>query len=196
MLPPIVLFVAAFLAVSVNGIIPLPCANSEKFESRTCCPVPDFVDAGPCGVDLGRGSCEPISINESEFNILETDIRKNWPIQYFNMTCKCNEKYGGFDCGECSFGYNDGGDCEEKTVFPRVSLSAMDANDWMKYRGALRAVKNATSRYKVAKTSFTGDIQELLDSLVQPNTYDLFVWMHHLVAKDNEVSKCKNEIAS
>ena len=79
MLFPILIF-AGFLAVKVNAIIPLPCANVESFESRTCCPVPDLSGAGECGVNLGRGSCEPISIPESEFVASETDIRKKWPI--------------------------------------------------------------------------------------------------------------------
>ncbi|CAI8029363.1 Tyrosinase (Fragment) [Geodia barretti] len=92
--------------------------------------------------------------SESEFVPSETDIRKKWPIQYFNRTCKCNGNYGGFDCGECSFGYNDGGACETKTVLPRVSVGAMDTNDWTDYRAALRAVKDTPSRYMVAKSDF------------------------------------------
>jgi hypothetical protein len=184
-----VLIFAGFLAVKVNAIIPLPCANVESLGSRTCCPVPDQPGAGPCGANHSRGSCEPISISESEFVPSETDIRKKWPIQYFNRICKCNENYGGFDCGECSFGYNDGGACETKTVLPRVSVGAMDTNDWTDYRAALRAVKDTPSRYMVAISDFTEDIQALNDSLVRPNTYDLFIWIHHLVAKDNEFTK-------
>ena len=188
-----ILTVAGFLAVKVNAIIPLPCANVESLGSRTCCPVPDS-GAGQCGVNLGRGSCEPISIPESEFVSSETDIRKKWPIQYFNSTCKCNVNYGGFDCGECSFGYNDGGACETKTVLPRVSVSTMDETDWMRYHAALRAVKDTASRYMVAKSNFPQDLQALMDSLVRPNTYDLFTWIHHLMAKDNEFTKCKPEL--
>ena len=195
MLFPVLIF-AGFLAVKVNAIIPLPCANVESLGSRTCCPVPDQPGAGPCGANHSRGSCEPISISESEFVPSETDIRKKWPIQYFNKTCKCNGNYGGFDCGECSFGYNDGGACETKTVLPRVSVGAMDTNDWTDYRAALRAVKDTPSRYMVAISNFTEDIQALNDSLVRPNTYDLFTWIHHLVAKDNEFTKCKPELYS
>ena len=188
------LFFAAFLAVDVDAIIPLPCATPESLQNRTCCPIPNLAGAGPCGVNLGRGSCEPVSVPESNFDPSERDVRKNWPIQYFDKVCKCNEKYGGFDCGECSYGYNDGGDCQTKTILPRVSVSSMDANDWRSYRGALRSIKDAPSRYMVAKSNFTADIPELVNTLVQPTTYDLFIWLHHLMAKDNEISISKNFI--
>ena len=57
-------------------------------------------------------------------------------------------------------------------------------NDWKEYRTALRAVKDSRARYMVAKTR-TSDPQVVY---VRPTTYDLFVWIHHFVAKDNEVS--------
>ena len=46
----------------------------------------------------------------------------------------------------------------------------------------------------VAESDFTEDIQALAESLVQPNTYDLFIWIHHLVGKDNNLTKCKPAI--
>ena len=189
---PVILFVVAFLT-AVRAIIPMPCANFWNLTNRECCPVPDIGgNPGLCGVNFGRGSCEPVSIPESDFNSSETDIRKKWPIQYFSSVCKCNEKYGGFDCGECSYGYNDGRDCEEKTILPRVSVFSMNENDWKRYHWALRSVKENSSRYMVSISNFTTDIQELVESLVHPNTYNLFIWLHHLVAKDNDFTLSKN----
>ena len=75
----------------------------------------------------------------------------------------------------------------EKTVRKRRSVGNMNDNDWKEYRTALRAVKDSRARYMVAKTR-TSDPQVVYDSLVRPTTYDLFVWIHHFVAKDNEVS--------
>ena len=199
------IFLALFLAAEVAAIIPLPCANLESLTDRTCCPTPDIPGAGPCGVNLGRGRCRLVSVSPSLYDTSESDVRKNWPIQYFERACVCNSTYyGGYDCGECSYGYNDGDKCEEKTVHKRVSVGNMDDGDWEKYRNALRKIKDTPARYMVPKAApstgiITSYSQALFDSLVQPNTYDLFVWIHHFVAKDNEVSvkselNVKNEI--
>ena len=183
----LLLIAALRLATDVDAIIPLPCANDESLASRTCCPVPVFdEDAGPCGVNLGRGSCQAIAIPETDFDPNEADVRVNWPIQYFNTTCIYGERYGGYDCGECSYAYNDGTtDCATKTIRPRKSVGEMTDDEWTKYRGALATVKLDPSRYMVATTNFTTDWQA---SLVRPTTYDLFIWMHHTCAKDNDVT--------
>ena len=72
----------------------------------------------------------------------------------------------------------------------------MNNGDWEKYRAALRIVKDTPARYKVPKSlpevplwPFSISPEDVLDSLVQPTTYDLFIWIHHFVAKDNNVSK-------
>ena len=186
---------AVFLLVYVfivDAQIPIPRANVESLTARLCCPVPDpntFENAGPCGANLGRGSCQPIAIPDSEFNPAETDVRLNWPIQYFNSTCVCAERFGGYDCGECSYAYNDGTtDCEKKTVRPRISVAEMTDDDWTGYRAALMKVKFNPSRYTVATINFTTDLQALVYSMVNPTSYDLFTWIHHTAAKDNNLT--------
>ena len=191
----LVFYLAAVVAV-VNAIIPLPCANVEDLRARKCCPTPDYLgqNAGPCGSNLPepRGSCEAIQIPESECNSSEKDVRKKWPIQYFKFTCVCNETFGGVDCGECSYAYNDNTtECTTKTSFPRLPVSEMSSNDWRVYHNALRSIKSSPARYMVATSPFSDDPQVVKDSLVQPTTYDLFVWLHHFVAKDNDITLSK-----
>ncbi|CAI8029359.1 Tyrosinase [Geodia barretti] len=188
----LVFYLAAVVAV-VNAIIPLPCANVEDLRARECCPTPDYLgqNAGPCGSKLpeSRGSCKAIEIPESEYNSSEKDVRKKWPIQYFKFTCVCNETFGGVDCGECSYAYNDNTtECTTKTLFPRLPVSEMSSNDWRVYHNALRSIKGSPARYMVATSPFSDDPQVVNDSLVQPTTYDLFVWLHHFVAKDNDIT--------
>ena len=187
---PAILFLAAFLT-AVRAIIPMPCANIGSLTSRECCPVPKIGrNVGPCGVNLGRGICAPITISAASYNSNETDVRVNWPIQYFDRTCRCNERYGGYDCGECSYAYNDGTtSCTEKTIFSRILVGEMSRKNWRCYHKALRAIKDNSSRYMVATKEFTSDLQEVVNSLVRPTTYNLFVWVHHFVAKDNEVTE-------
>ena len=189
------IFLALFLAAEVASIIPLPCADLESLKDRRCCPTPDISDDDndPCGENLGRGRCELVSVSRDYYNTSESDVRKNWPIQYFERACMCNSRYGGYDCGECSYGYNDGASCQSKTVHKRVSVGNMDDDDWEKYRSALRKIKDTPARYMVANSTPATNIstpypQAVFNSLVRPNTYDLFVWIHHFVAKDNNVS--------
>ena len=184
------IFLALFLAAEVAAIIPLPCAEDPGYlENRTCCPTPNIPGAGPCGENLNpsRGSCVNISVSREPYNTSESDVRKNWPIQYFEEVCVCNPRYGGYDCGECSYGYNDGDKCEEKTTHKRVQVCSLDKDGWKKYREALMLAKRNPSRYMVEVQNYTSN----LSYLVRPTTYDLFVWLHHFVAKDNEDTKCK-----
>ena len=185
------IFLALFLAAEVAAIIPLPCTDLDSLGQRKCCPTPDITGSpGPCGENLNpsRGHCVNI-VSRKHYNASERDVRMNWPIQYFQEVCVCNKHYGGYDCGECSYGYNDGDKCQKKTVHKRVSVGNMDDGDWEKYRSALRKIKDTPARYMVANdTPATNNSQAVLDSLVRPNTYDLFVWIHHFAAKDNEAS--------
>ena len=178
-----VIVILLCLVADVRAIIPIPCANLDSLTSRSCCPSPDLPGAGPCGVNLGRGSCRPVAIPDSLFDQGQTDVRRHWPIQYFNSTCVCGERFGGFDCGECSYAYNDGTrECLQKTVLPRRSVGDMSDQEWNYY---LAAVKLNPARYVVSTAPFRPDLQKLLDSTVRPTTYNLFIWMHYSAAKDN-----------
>ena len=189
------LLVVVFIAYNVDAQIPIPCANVESLTARLCCPVPDpntFENAGPCGVNFGRGSCQPIAIPDSEFNPAETDVRLKWPIQYFNSTCVCAERFGGYDCGECSYAYNDGTtDCEKKTVRARRSVADLTDDDWKEYRAILLQAKATPSRYMAVTIDFTTDLQSLVNSMVNPSVYSLFVWVHYHISKDTGVTAGK-----
>ena len=173
------LLVSVLVSLVVEAQIPLQCANIESLTARVCCPVPDISDAGPCGVDLGRGSCRPVAIPDSEFDPDQTDVRVNWPIQYFNSTCVCGERFGGVDCGECSYAYNDGGECKQKTVLPRKSIAELTDEDWKEYVAVLLRAQASPSRYMVVTINFTTDYQTLLNSMTQPSVYHMFVWAHY-----------------
>ena len=194
-----VVLIAVFLAqyAYVDAQIPIPCANPESLNARECCPTPaKFSNAGPCGSNLNppRGSCQKIKVPASyDVNAGGSDVRINWPLRYFNHACVCKDTYGGFDCGECSFAYNDGmtdargrKTCLQKTTRERKSLSVLDEGKWKEYLEALNKSKYALSRYVVFTDDFTNDSATLLRSKKNITHYNLFIWMHHFVAKDNE----------
>ena len=174
------LLVLVLVSLVAKAQIPLQCANIESLTARTCCPVPgDLLDAGPCGVNLGRGSCQPVAVPDSKFDAEQTDACANWPIQYFNSTCVCSERFGGVDCRECSYAYNDEGNCEHKTVRPRKSLAELTDDEWRKYVAVLLQAQASPSRYMVVTVNFTTDYQSLLDSMTRPSVYHMFVWVHY-----------------
>ena len=205
-----VVLIAVFLAqyAYVNAQIPTPCANRESLRARKCCPTPDpakFSNAGPCGSNLNppRGSCQQIKIPAGhDVNAGGSDVRINWPLRYFNHACVCTDTYGGFDCGECSFAYKDGMTndgltlpCSQQTTRERKSLSVLDEEGWNNYRLALNKAKYTRSRYVIftkpyVGTFFRNDIDTLLNSKKSITHYDLFIWMHHFVAKDNNKGTC------
>ena len=189
------LLVAVILAHDASAQIPIPCANEESLAEGKCCPTPNIEGADACGQNVGRGSCQLVSIQRTLNEEQEGDVRVNWPLLYFNQTCVCNFRYGGFDCGECSYDYNDGTDeCKKKTVRPRLSAATMDDNQWKDYTAALEQAKNRKSRYMVVTTNYTTNVRETVNSMVNPTHYDLFIWMHHLVSKDSDVTRGKRQI--
>lgn len=163
--------------------IPEPCANAAKFTNRECCPTPNIgSDAGPCGSNLNRGECVDNTMGSTN------DPRENWPSFYFNQTCRCSttgrSKYGGYDCGECAFGYR-GPNCDQKYIRPRRSASSLSDLEWSTYIDQLRMAKfNFTSRYRVITAPPPANLEEL--ETVPLTVYDLFIWLHHYAAKDND----------
>ena len=188
----VLFLVAVILTHDASAQIPIPCANEENLTGGKCCPTPNIEGADACDQNVGRGSCKLVSsqrtLNEEEVR----DVRVNWPLLYFNQTCVCNFRYGGFDCGECSYDYNDGtNECKKKTVRPRLPAATMNDDQWEDYTAALEKAKHRQSRYMVVTANYTTNVRETVNSMVNPTHYDLFIWMHHLVAKDTAVTSGK-----
>ena len=180
----------AFGVLLVAGIgkaqIPTPCANAANFTSRECCPTPTNVsaNAGPCGSNLSRGECVNVP-NPYGDMVNRSDARQNWPRFYFTRICNCSSKYGGYDCGECAFGYR-GPNCDQKYIRQRRSTSDLSNQEWNIYIGQLRMAKQSTtSRYRVITSPPDYDNPAAIET-VPIGVYDLFAWFHHYVAKDND----------
>ena len=159
----------------VQAQIPRVCATT----GRTCCPVPEVTGATTeCGSNLGRGVCRSVSskCNTEYTNDDYDDPRRNWPSYFFDKICQCNGNYAGYDCSECKFGY-EGNDCNTKsTLRERRNIMDMTDSEWEDYNNKIITAKNAEeSRYVILVD----------DKPVNISLYNMFVWMHHYVAKNN-----------
>jgi len=158
---------AVQLAHLTHAQIPKPCAGIDEMTARKCCPTPAVLgeaDLGPCGVNIGRGSCQPIANLNTEF---ANDVRENWPFNYFNMTCVCAEQFGGCDCGGCSFAYI-GDDCSQKVLRERKPITELTEEEWADYLNAIAKAKNSESNYVVVTRNFTENVTELIGKLSIP----------------------------
>ena len=168
-----------------KALIPKPCANAGNFTNRECCPSPERLgpNAGACGTNLNRGTC--IQIPNSEDLVNRSDARQYWPRFFFTRVCRCSSNYGGYDCGECAFGYR-GPNCDQRYSRQRRSTSELTNNEWTTYINQLQMAKSSTeSRYQVI-TSPPDYNNPAAIQTVDIGVYNLFVWFHHYVAKNND----------
>ena len=155
----------------VYAQIPKACVDEQSNQvNRICCP-------DNCG--FPNGSCVNVStickINYSDEG-KKTDSRFNWPKYFFDRVCKCNENYAGFNCKECKFGYG-GENCNTKLPLrERRSINEEDMN-WNDYNEKIKKAKSMSSRYVIILPG--PQIKDI-------SVYDLFVWIHHFAAKNNE----------
>ena len=172
----------------VQAQIPKECATSQNLTSRICCPVPTNVTGATtaCGSNLGRGVCRPVSSQCNTRYTNNGDPRRNWPFYFFDQICHCNGNYSGYNCGECKFGY-EGKDCNTKSspLRQRQNIMNMSVSEWEEYNSKLNRSKYANeSRYVILLFNET-DGNPFNAKAVNISLYDMFTWMHHYVAKNN-----------
>ncbi|XP_034023643.1 LOW QUALITY PROTEIN: tyrosinase [Thalassophryne amazonica] len=167
---------------------PRPCATSEGLRTKECCPVWDG-DGSACGALSGRGFCADVEVSNEphgpQFPHSGIDDRERWPVAFFNRTCLCAGNYGGFNCGECRFGYW-GPNCGEYRESVRRNILTLSVAEQQKFISYLNLAKNTiTVDYVIS----TGTRDKMGANGENPmfseiNTYDLFVWMHYYVSRD------------
>ncbi len=196
------------LSVSLSwGQFPAVCNTDDSLETKTCCPN-----------DCGRGSCVNVSgivtkswseSNQTVVNATKpsesnspVDVRYQWPLCIFKYVCKCDAGWGGYDCGRCDFGYvMEGGECVaiafEQLPVQRKSFSALTVEEQDEYIAVIKAAKNEQDKewavvvsepsyaeYNSGSTTSRFELQNV-------STYDMFVALHFLGAREKDNEACK-----
>lgn len=167
---------------------PRPCANSEGLRTKECCPVWDG-DKSACGATSGRGFCAEVEVSDEphgpQYPHSGIDDRERWPLAFFNRTCRCTGNYGGFNCGECKFGYW-GSNCAEYRESVRRNILTLSTVEQQKFISYLNLAKNTISADYVISTATRAEMGENGERPMfsDINAYDLFVWMHYYVSRD------------
>lgn len=88
--------------------------------------------------DGNRGQCHEFTVRRwnvtySHFKEFQKeDDRSLWPNPLYTRECKCNANFGGYDCGDCEFGYH-GTNCDQKTILKRKNFQTMSDEEKDRY---------------------------------------------------------------
>nr|XP_039267892.1 tyrosinase-like [Styela clava] len=191
----------AALIWGVSAQFPRDCTTDIALNDRECCPLLVTSDgiSSKCGTMQQRGNCEDIEIfvdndldNETEFQ-LSLDERKMWPKMFYDRACKCHGNFDGINCGVCKPGYG-GPNCE--SVMPllvRKNILKMPRNEVNEFVDVLDKSKHTTSeRYVILTSTYDQILAGARPQFSNISVYDLFVWMHYYVARNNLVPNERN----
>lgn len=163
------------------------CATQDALRTKECCP-PWEGDGSACGANSGRGTCEDVVVSVQphgpQYPFSGLDDREDWPLVFYNRTCRCAGNFMGFNCGDCMFGYF-GEKCNERRELLRRNIFHLSRAERVRLVSYLNLAKHTVSRDYVV---VTGTYEEMRNGsnpmFAQVSVYDLFVWMHYYVSRN------------
>ena len=188
-----------YFALQVGAQIPMPCEEHyDPSNLGKCCPNVTIAGQwmGECGSLEGRGKCVSVDelcntaydenyVEDNQDNACRNiiDARLNWPRKLFTHVCKCEGKYGDYNCGGCAYGYIENSESGCVLDFrPRRSITSLSNEEWEEYLKLLNLSKHTdSSRYVV----MTGNQETGEQVTSKITTYNLFIWLHHYATKDH-----------
>ena len=196
-------YVLLLSAPLVWGQFPAVCNTPDNLNAKECCP--NNCGNGECS-DMIRDSVVRswINANWSVVRILRDgpndtnwprDVRYQWPLLVFNRVCRCNTGWGGYDCSRCDFGYVSNGQTCEKTnenqLLVRRNFADLDDSKRREYIKVIKAAKNEMKMdhewaVVVREPARTDSDQSF--ELQNVSTYDMFVTLHTLAAREQDIS--------
>lgn len=185
-----VLLAAGLLLLALHtshGQFPRACSTADVLLSKECCPLWPG-DGSVCGEASGRGTCQDVVVSNalvgSQFPFSGVDDRENWPVVFYNRTCRCQGNFMGYNCGECKFGYR-GSNCTERRSMIRKELFKLTTAEKDKFIAYLNLAKHTTSQEFVIATGTYEQMNNGSDPLFADiSVYDLFVWLHYYASRD------------
>lgn len=186
-----VLLVAAAVLLLVlpssYGQFPRACSSAEVLLSKECCPV-WAGDGSPCGEISGRGTCQDVVLSNEpvgpQFPFSGIDDRENWPVVFYNRTCRCQGNFMGYNCGDCKFGFV-GANCTVSRRLIRKEIFRLTVAEKDKFIAYLNLAKRTVSAEYVIATGTYGQMNNGSNPLFADiNVFDLFVWIHYYASRD------------
>jgi len=164
---------------------PRPCANSEGLRTKECCPVWEG-DGSVCGIKSGRGKCADVKVSSApvakQYPFKGKDDREDWPLNFYNRTCMCFGRFGGYQCGECRFGYY-GPDCSSYNNHVRRNVMSLSGEEKKKLIDYFDLAKNTVNADYVIATATRDEMGPNGENpqFADVTTYDMFAWIHYYV---------------
>uniref|UniRef100_H2ZM84 Tyrosinase n=1 Tax=Ciona savignyi TaxID=51511 RepID=H2ZM84_CIOSA len=167
---------------------PRRCTDKASLEARECCPT--HTDGTKCGEMSNRGICAEIIAPTIDITTLELllDDRAYWPRAFYDRACSCYGNFDDVDCSSCKAGFQ-GENCDVKSALAiRRNFTSLERNEIDSVISVLDKSKRIISdNYVILVTSYDRILRGESPEFANISVYNLFVWMHAYVSRDNLV---------
>lgn len=176
------------LSREISAQFPRQCITVNTLRRGECCPdLSSVVVPGSdrCGSSSGRGQCVQVTADMRphgpQYMHDGRDDREQWPLRFFNRTCRCNGNYAGYNCGSCRPGWS-GPACNQPINIVRRNIMDLSREETSRFINALQQAKNTVHPNIMIATRRREEIMGPDGNTPQfenVTIYNYFVWSHY-----------------